>query len=387
MITPEKLFTQARTVLLLEQPFFGSLALKLTPIVDPSCPTAWTDGVSIGYNPAFFAELTPMQRVGLLAHETLHIALGHPFRRDAREPRKWNESADYAINPLIKEAGMEISEGGLCDPKYGGLSAEAIYSMLPDPPPGGGNGSGQGHGNQQGQDNSNGWGEVRDSPDPSDGDTGEQAWKQATLQAAIQEKMRQGKLPADIQRLVDSIKKPAVHSLLAALQEFVARSAKEDYSWKRPNTRYIAQGLYLPCLHSEALPPIAAVVDTSASINQELLSEFVGALQTVLEEAKPEKLTVIASDARVNKVTEYEAGDLLAGKMSDFPGGGGTDFRPSLKHLDTDEPPICCIYLTDLFGTFPDKDKEPSFPVLWVISDPSCSRPTSPFGECIYLDT
>jgi predicted metal-dependent peptidase len=59
-------------------------------------------------------------------------------------------------------------------------------------------------------------------------------------------------------------------------------------------------------------------------------------------------------------------------------GRGGTDFREPLKEGEN-LPISSFIYLTDLYGTFPDK--EPPFPVIWVaISD--CPVP---WGQVIRL--
>ena len=51
-------FTRARAQLLLKQPFFGTLCLRLTPIETEDIPTAGTDGKRLLYNPKFFLSLT-----------------------------------------------------------------------------------------------------------------------------------------------------------------------------------------------------------------------------------------------------------------------------------------------------------------------------------------
>lgn len=45
MATPRELMAAARTSLLLDQPFFGVLALRLQMVEDPTCKTAWTDAI------------------------------------------------------------------------------------------------------------------------------------------------------------------------------------------------------------------------------------------------------------------------------------------------------------------------------------------------------
>ena len=66
----------ARTALVLDQPFFGVLALRLKLAVDPTCKTAWVDGRTLGYNPSFVDRLTHSELVALLAHEVKQVASG-----------------------------------------------------------------------------------------------------------------------------------------------------------------------------------------------------------------------------------------------------------------------------------------------------------------------
>ena len=124
------LIRKARTVLLLDHPFFGALIFRLTPVSAPSIPTMATDGKSLFYNPAFVEELPPDQLVGVLAHEVMHPALQHHTRRGNRNPGRWNEAADYAINPLVLKAGLALPKDVLNDYRYHNLSAEQIYNRL-----------------------------------------------------------------------------------------------------------------------------------------------------------------------------------------------------------------------------------------------------------------
>ena len=127
--TVEQKLTRARTQLLLNQPFFGTLCLRLR-VMPGSRPTLATDGTRIVYNPSFVESLTPAELEGCLAHEVLHCALGHHCRRGEREPRLWNQAADYAINPIILKNGLKLPAGVLLDPQYENLSAEEIYARL-----------------------------------------------------------------------------------------------------------------------------------------------------------------------------------------------------------------------------------------------------------------
>lgn len=144
--------TEARTALILDDPFFGVMAMKLELVEDWTAETWWTDGVSLGYNPAFTCEINRLERKGVMGHEVLHCANGHPWRRENRDPEDWNDACDESINPELKAAGYMLPEGVLLTPAYQGKSAEWIYEqMFRKKQQGGGQQGKQGQGKQQGQ--------------------------------------------------------------------------------------------------------------------------------------------------------------------------------------------------------------------------------------------
>lgn len=371
---------QARVGLVLDQPFFGALALRLAPQADPNAKAGmWTDGTTLGYNPEVIARWTDAELQGVVCHEVLHCALGHPWRRDGRDAHRWNMAADYAINPLISEAGMALPSGALLDSAYAGQAAEQIYAALPEPPPPPSGGEGDAPGEAGGEPSDDGdqpapAGEVRDA-DPAD--PGQEAeWEVATFQAA-QAAKAQGKLPAGMARLVEELRRPRV-DWRAALRRFVQTQARDDYSWRMPATRYLAAGLYLPSLRSETMPPIVVGVDTSGSIGDAELADFAAELQAIMDECAPARIVVIYCDAAVNGVEEFERGDAIT--LSPH-GGGGTDFRPVFDRVEAEGvEPACLVYLTDLDGTFPAAS--PDYPVLWV----STTRAVAPWGETIEME-
>ena len=99
---------KARTALLLDHPFFGSLLFRLGGRPSKSIQTMATDGVSLYYNPAFVETLNAAELAGVLAHEVMHPALQHHTRRGDRDQKCWNMACDYAINPLLLDAGLAM---------------------------------------------------------------------------------------------------------------------------------------------------------------------------------------------------------------------------------------------------------------------------------------
>jgi predicted metal-dependent peptidase len=444
---------KARTQLLLDEPFYGTLLMQLKMVEDRKCKTMWVDGVSIGYNPKFVAQCTDEELKGTLCHEVEHVTRGHCWRRKGRDHKDWNYACDYAINPDVLKAGFVLPEGALADSQFSGQPAEQVYDTIHKPkpeddgPPQGGQGaddeeskdesgsadnqqknetdenskssddkgqagesddesdqdsssdgnpseggegtnsddgvtdgdssgsSGEGEGDEEGDPEPAG--EVRDAPADKDPKALEQQWKLAVDQAARAARMR-GKLPGDLQRIVEDILKPSI-AWDEVMRQFVQQSwTAADYSWRTPSTRYLAQGLYMPRLASETLPCIIIAFDTSASIWGRLLAAFQAEVQAIADEIRPEKTFIVYCDAAVQKVDEFAAGEPV---RFDHRGGGGTEFAPVFDWVEKEgHAPACLVYLTDLDGGFPEVP--PEYPVLWVTPP---TRLRAPFGDHVEM--
>ncbi len=368
MNATEKLI-KARTQLIMDQPFFGSLALRLQMIEDRSIETAYTNGVVLGYHQEFIRGLTLEETKWLVAHEVMHLAMMHHTRRAGRQPDKWNIAADYAINGILDEAGFKKPVSCLLDFRFDGKSAEAIYDLLPDKDQENG-ASGPG----------NGPGEVRDAPGNCNGDLkkAEAQWR-VNLAQAVQQAQTMGNLPAGVQRLVEEIIHPKV-DWRTLLRHFVEQAARNDYSWLPPSRRYLAHGLCLPGLASKELGRVVIAVDTSGSIDTANLNQFAAEISGILEEFNMALIYIVYCDAKVQGFHIYDHYDLPL-KLVPV-GGGGTDFRPVFKWLEMMLTPRCLIYLTDLECTrFPDK--VPDYPVLWVKTGDGGY--TVPFGDVVQI--
>ncbi len=373
--------TKARAALVLSQPFFGSLALHLRPVADPSVETMETDGRSLFANPGFVDGLSFDQLTGVIAHEVMHLACAHHARRGGRDPRRWNVACDYAINGLLLEAGFVLPEGRLHDPNYDGLSAEEIYARLPqEDGDGGGDGTSNGP-NAPSPADPGGCGGVRDAPghdggraSPAELSQAAKDWQIAALQAAQTAKAA-GKLPGAMARLVEGLRNPSV-DWREVLRCFVQTTARNDYRWFPPNRRYVAMGLYLPSLRSEELGPIVIAVDTSGSISEDVVAAFSAEISAILEDCRPEAIHILYCDTEIAGTETLSPDDLpLDLKPA---GGGGTDFRPPFDLVEEcGIAPACLIYLTDLVSRhFP---QPPDYPVLWA----STTDRTAPFGETL----
>lgn len=362
--------TAARTALVLEQPFFGVLALSVELAISDTVPTAATDGTRILFNPAFLERLSADEVVGIMAHEVLHCANGHPWRRDQRDPLGWNVACDLAINPIITDAGLSLPDGVLLDRGLVGKSAEWIYDRLPTVKV-----AAKAIQGDSGKAGAGGC-DVQDG-DPGDAEMAQAEWAERVKQAATSAQAY-GKLPTGCERFVDRATAPKI-DWRATMRRFVQQHAREDYTWTSPNRNYLSRGLYLPSLKSERVPPVAVAIDTSRSIDGVTLRQFAAELSAIVEDVKPARTHVIYCDAAVHGVDTYEPDDPIQLKPK---GGGGTAFGPAIDAAERlDEPPCCLVYLTDLCGEH--RPQAPEMPLLWVSTEPTM---TAPYGEVVSLE-
>ncbi|GAA1026026.1 MULTISPECIES: vWA domain-containing protein [Amycolatopsis] len=118
-------------------PLLGAVAAGFTLVVDPEVVRAWDISVAavdaehgeIYVNPN--AALTAEEWRFVLAHEMLHAALRHDRRALGRDPYLWNVACDYVINGWLVALGVgELPSDGLHDPQLAALSAESVYDTL-----------------------------------------------------------------------------------------------------------------------------------------------------------------------------------------------------------------------------------------------------------------
>ena len=432
------------TALLREQPFFGSLALRLPVRADSARETLASDGREIRYSPQWIAETDAHLIETAIARVVLACALKHHTRRGDRDPDRWQRASQLVTHGLLRDAGFTLPPDAEA---WDGISVEEAYDRLPKPdegddgssdagsPPDGGGASGADaagapmpgesdppdegddgdsgeagglpEASNDGADAGNngdggdapascdpsGTGEVMDAPAGGAGDSGdsasspgdltqeEQAWDEAMHQA-LNLARAEGKAPGRIEETVRGAHAGAL-DWRSLLRRYMTDAVKSDYSWSVPNRRFIDSGLYLPSIRSDGIDAIAVIVDTSGSLPAETLAAFWTELREVAAEIRPERVVVLQVDAAVQDAAEY-APDDLPDEIA-LKGRGGTDFRPGFAWLDEQGiRPGVCLYFTDMECTrYPDA--EPPFPVLWCDYGDGDSpwRQPAPWGERI----
>lgn len=348
--------------------FFCEIAFSLRYEWDRTLPTAAVDGKTIFINPEFFMDLTLDERVFLILHEALHVAYLHITRRGTREHRKWNKAGDYVINGHLIARGFKMPEGGLHDRKYDGMHTDAVYVLLPDEPA-----------------NESDPSDIMEPAETGNGSTDQQVRddleheiEQILVRAAIrseQEKDKPGTIPGDIEIFLKKLTKPELpwHRIL---QKYINTLSKTDYSFKRPNKRFIPH-LYMPSLRSETLMDIAIAVDTSGSVSDEDFNKFISNTAHIFKMMKPQRITLIQFDTEIKAVDEIKSfHDLMRVR---FTGRGCTNINPVVDWYNQ-HPSRLLLVFTD--GGFHAPKNEVKKDLIWLIHNNS--RFTTAFGKVIH---
>ena len=84
-----------------------------------------------------------------------------------------------------------------------------------------------------------------------------------------------------------------------SLARFLRSNNKSDFSWIKPNRRFISQGLYLPSLYNPCLEDIAVITDSSGSVSDAELNQFTSETTAILHDLNPEYVHFIQCDSEV----------------------------------------------------------------------------------------
>lgn len=370
MNTPkDKALSKAKIALLSKKDatFISTIVMALKSSWDNSIPTACTNGIDLLLNEDFYMKQGPLEQVGLLAHEAWHIALQHVLkdRQRGRDPRLFNQAADHVINIMLTDAGYRIPAGGLCDTAYRGMSTEQVYDILEKDP------------SKQDPNFEPDYTFADASPDPAVQQAAQAAVTQTIVRAATAAKLAgdsSGSVPGDVLIALDKLLYPKL-PWWVLLQDFFNGIAQEDYSYRKPNKRFMP-AFYMPSLFSEGMGELACAVDTSGSVSDHDFLAFATEMDAIKESMNPEKMYVIDFDTQVNSI--YQIGEGRSVHELQFKGRGGTDLRPVFEHFK-EKPPQVLIIFSDL--ECGEITEDPGYPVLWIRTPGSGFTPT--FGRLI----
>jgi predicted metal-dependent peptidase len=267
---------------------------------------------------------------------------------------------------------------GLIDEKYRGLNTKQVFDLLKE------------------EQEKNGGGGGGGGFDEHDWDGAQELSAEAKreLERDIDQALRQGVMAQQkvagtgaggLDRDLMDLLEPKV-DWREVLREFVKATchAKDTSSWRRVNRRFLSTGTYMPSMIGEKVGHLVIAIDTSGSVGQRELSEFLGEVKGIAEEVKPSQVDLIYWDSHVaahEEYTEGMVGDIVSSTKPR--GGGGTSPSCISAYLkDKRIEPECVIILTDGYvGN--DWGGEWTAPVLWAIVGDNDD--VAPNGKTIHI--
>lgn len=423
-LSAQQRIVQARVDFLMEQPFFGQIAVRLELCeADAWCPTMAVDGVYMYYNTEFVSKLSDSELKFVVAHEVMHCVYQHFLRLDGRDARLWNCAGDYVINQELSdlrigtmpqackmpnweedqdfycEQGISATDpGGLIDSQYRGMYTEQVYDLLKK------DAEQQGkHANQKVKNwdvhlepgSDSGTGEDGDTDgDSSDGpvklDSEQLARLSDELKQAVQDAARTadelkgaGSVPGGVRRLIAQWTESRV-DWRQFLTNTVLSTVRSDYTWSRSSRKGRDQGIYLPGTDQDDQVNVHIAIDTSGSISQADIAAFLGEVKGIMDQFADFEITVWCFDTLTHTVRTYDSYNSDELEQFAVEGGGGTDYECNWHMLKSEGiVPNTLILFTDgwPFGGWGDPDY---CDTVFLIKDNP--RAQAPFGTTVHYE-
>ncbi len=386
----ETRITQSRVRLLMNKPFFGTLATRLRLQEIEQIPTAATDGRHFFFNRAFIDRLDDDELDFLVGHEVLHCVYDHMEAREDRQPVLYNVACDFNINYTLvdldigKLIGEDKLDGGkpCYDPKYAGKNSYEIYDELLQ----------TAHQDMVGMDvhldDGTGGGSDEDGKDkmpikslsPDERKELQDEIKQAVLQAA---QSAGNDLPADIKRMIKELTEPKL-SWKDVLRVQMESSLKSDFTFMRPSKR--SGEVIFPGMNKDEELHALLALDMSGSISNDTAKEMLSETYGIMQQYDSYKITVLCFDTGIYNVETFTSEDGKDIRDYEPVGGGGTEFDIVWKYMEQEGiEPDQLIMFTDGYPWSSWGNPEYCDTLFVIHGDPQ-KRIHAPFGTTIHYE-
>ena len=369
--------SQAKAKLLVDYPYFGTLASRVKLTLNENIESFKSDGKVLEYNDEYLASLEINELEFIFANAAMHKSLAHENRKNGRSGWLWQMATDMAINDMLVENGLELPYGAQYRVRFRGMYAEEIYAELKS---------------DMIRDDENLEYEADDAADIEPNEKEEQNKPQT--QEELQEEILQEQLAAEeaISLLESEFKKGEAPAFIDRffkldflgkidwrdeLKSALDRYFKDDYLLIPPNKKFLSQGIYLPSTTSQTFRLVIAI-DSSASVDENLLSEFLSEVNFLMSLVSHYQIEFLVCDEKIHLHKTFYSGETLEFELK---GGSGTNFRPVFEFINREFDDVkLLLYFTDLEGKFPLE--EPPYSVKWITP----KAQDIPFGELIVLE-
>ena len=385
--------------LLVKYPFFGSVVANSNFIAEPAIETAGTDGTTIYYNPNFIESITNEEQTFVFAHEICHIAFDHIFRSEGKDKELWNIATDSIINAFLKQDGLPMVEGGVDIPDAINYDAEEMYKKLLEEKK-------QQKQQDVGHDTHSMWDnaikkkrqEQQSQSQQLDEKQNEEQEKKRNeeikkltelgeKEAFKQNKIARKKQLEELREALASkshghgsitnserrnITDIGMSEPLIDWRRLLKEAVKYDVDWSYRNAG-IEDGVVTAYLEEMPRPETEIVLDTSGSINETLLRNFLRECKNILQTSK---VKVGCFDTQFYGFAEIK--DVSDIDNLKFYGGGGTDFDAAVNAFTRKVENK--IIFTDGYANMPSTPID----AIWIVFGGIKINPVG--GKVIHID-
>jgi predicted metal-dependent peptidase len=370
--------SQAKAQLLVEYPYFGTIASRLSLVSNDNIESFVSNGRSIEYREEYLLSLKTSELAFIFANGAMHATLAHDMRKSKRSGWLWQMATDMAINDMLVTNGMELPYGAHYRKRFQGMYAEEIYEALKS---------------DMIREEDNLEYETDDSDDVAQKENEKNSSKPQTAEeleeeilaeqlfaeeaiALLQSESNRGEAPLSIERFFE-LSDSGVVDWREELKVALDRYFRDDYRMLPPSKKLLYSGIYLPSSFSQTFR-LVIVIDSSGSVDEELLNTFLSEVNFLMALVRNYHIELLVCDDRVHSHTTFMSGDSLE---VDLKGYGGTDYTPAFDFVAEEFDDVkLLLYFTDLEGVFPKN--RPNYEVRWV----SRAIVDVPFGEIIALE-
>ena len=316
------------------------IEFRNTPEADP---TGYGDKI-VYYNGRRMRQFPQDVQAYLIAQQLIHIQLAHRQRRGKRDRRIWDLACAAVVNELLIADGFEAPVNVFRYKDAADKSAEEMYDILYEKA-------------------------EKDELEPEE----EPSEEPEEVKDVYPQQDNKDKQAGDLQGAQErEIEDPGLAHAVAGLSDLLEPSMQLDYDWF-PADR-IRDGILIEQFKPYPVPHAEILLDTSASIDADLLRAFVRGVKGLLREDAVVKVGCF--DTEFYGFQEIHSEKDIA--SLEIKGAGGTNFETAVRAFTGDAETK--IIFTDGYADMPDTRCD----AIWLVYSDMPVNP--PGGRVLYVN-
>jgi predicted metal-dependent peptidase len=206
--------------------------------------------------------------------------------------------------------------------------------------------------------------------------------KEAMMQAS--QAAGAGNTPAGVARMINDLTNPKM-DWKELLRQSLESTIKTDFSWMKTSRRGWHIDAILPGMTPGEEVDIVVAIDTSGSISDKMLNNFLSEVQGIMDCFTEFKIHLFAFDTEVHNPQTFTSDNLDDITEYGIMGHGGTDFECVFKYLVKEGiEPERLVMFTDMYPWGDEWGDENYCDTLFIAHDTTTIE--APYGTTAYYD-